>query len=322
MPALSARLALQGSPVTVFAPTNQAFNSDPFAAYKVAYLLDPLHNQQLQQVLEYHVSPLLWESSSLVEGAKVPTMLLGGDPALLFAHPNATTGELRVHDVTCAKANVTTRDLAALNGVVHVIDAVFVPNGVFCPDTVFAAEQRSQGRISGYGFDCRAKGTTHFSADENTAVGLAVDDVLNTTALFWSNDYNYPFGANTSWLSTLRLDGSPSAKPAHLREGVVDPQGMVVGAHGLYFTEHQGNRVTRCGRDGGAPCTVLVERSGDAFFQPADVALDDAAGLLFLAVEGPADLNGTLRMYNLADGTNEKVRRQQGGGEGRWRWRW
>ena len=59
--------------------------------------------------------------------------------------------------------------------------------GVFCPDVIFAAEQRQQARISYYGYDCRKKGTKHLTNQDATKpVGLTVDK--KTQQVFWSND--------------------------------------------------------------------------------------------------------------------------------------
>ena len=109
-----------------------------------------------------------------------------------------------IHDITCAEAGILDKDLAGSNGIVQVVSEVFIPEGVFCPDVIFAAEQRQQARISYYGYDCRKKGTKHLTNQDATKpVGLTVDK--KTQQVFWSNDQDYPHGA-TSWLSLCLMN--------------------------------------------------------------------------------------------------------------------
>ena len=89
-----------------------------------------------------------------------------------------------IHDITCAEAGILDKDLAGSNGIVQVVSEVFIPEGVFCPDVIFAAEQRQQARISYYGYDCRKKGTKHLTNQDATKpVGLTVDKKDSTSVL-------------------------------------------------------------------------------------------------------------------------------------------
>ena len=129
-----------------------------------------------------------------------------------------------IHDITCAEAGILDKDLAGSNGIVQVVSEVFIPEGVFCPDVIFAAEQRQQARISYYGYDCRKKGTKHLTNQDATKpVGLTVDK--KTQQVFWSNDQDYPHGAATSWLSKSMFDGTVTS---HFVKNIIDPQGMYV----------------------------------------------------------------------------------------------
>lgn len=108
--------ALKGpGPFTVFAPTNAAFAALP--AGTVDNLLKPENKAQLQAVLKFHVIPAKIESSALA-GKKLtsPPTLQGGPLAV-----DGTKG------VVVGGANVTTADVKASNGVVHVIDKVLLP---------------------------------------------------------------------------------------------------------------------------------------------------------------------------------------------------
>lgn len=100
-------------PFTVFAPTDAAFAALP--AGTVENLLKPENKVKLQTVLLYHVVPGKVMSTDLkgtvnaetLQGAKVEIVAADG--------------------VTVNGANVVTADVAASNGVIHVIDAVLLP---------------------------------------------------------------------------------------------------------------------------------------------------------------------------------------------------
>ena len=100
-------------PFTVFAPTDEAFAALP--AGTVEELLKPENKDKLTAILTYHVVPgkvmaadVTTMDAGTVNGAKAPVVV--GDAG-----------------VTYAGANVTKTDIAASNGVIHVIDAVVMP---------------------------------------------------------------------------------------------------------------------------------------------------------------------------------------------------
>jgi len=109
IPALTNPLA----ELTVFAPTNQAF--DDLAAALGVDIAGLLANPQLAEILLYHVVGGTVLSTDLVNGS-VPT--LNGQTVMV----DLTAG------VMINSANVITPDLTTDNGVVHVIDAVLVPD--------------------------------------------------------------------------------------------------------------------------------------------------------------------------------------------------
>jgi len=106
---------LQGTgPFTVFAPTDDAFAKLPKGT--VEDLLKPENKQKLVAILTYHVVP------GKVMAADVKTMkaktVNGKELSIVVADGK----------VTVDKANVVKTDVAAKNGVIHVIDAVMLPN--------------------------------------------------------------------------------------------------------------------------------------------------------------------------------------------------
>ncbi|MEB8389299.1 fasciclin domain-containing protein [Rhodobacteraceae bacterium KMM 6894] len=100
-------------PFTVFAPTDDAFAALPEGT--VDSLLLPENKDQLVSILTYHVVSGKVMSGDLTNGM-MATTVQGGDVTIM------TEG-----GVTVNGANVTATDIEASNGVIHVIDAVIIP---------------------------------------------------------------------------------------------------------------------------------------------------------------------------------------------------
>ncbi|WP_227285902.1 MULTISPECIES: fasciclin domain-containing protein [Paracoccaceae] len=104
-------------PFTVFAPTNDAFAALP--AGTVESLLRPENRDQLVSILTYHVSPASYPAEAIVgQRGRIPTVQ--GD----FLRADGTGGGVMLNN----SVNVTTADIIASNGVVHLIDAVLLPH--------------------------------------------------------------------------------------------------------------------------------------------------------------------------------------------------
>lgn len=99
-------------PFTVFAPTNAAFDALP--AGVLTKLLLPANKAILVKILTYHVLASKVMAADVTAGNA--TTVEGSTFAI------TTTGGVKVND-----ANVTATDIAASNGVIHVIDKVLVP---------------------------------------------------------------------------------------------------------------------------------------------------------------------------------------------------
>jgi uncharacterized surface protein with fasciclin (FAS1) repeats len=102
-----------GGPYTVFAPTNAAFAALPAATLN-GLLANPA---QLAQVLLFHVASGQVLSTQLTNGQAIPTLRTGARPLSV-----SLSGGAKIDG-----ANVVAADVRALNGVVHVIDAVLLP---------------------------------------------------------------------------------------------------------------------------------------------------------------------------------------------------
>lgn len=100
-------------PFTVFAPTDAAFAALPEGT--VDTLLKPENKDQLVSILTYHVVPSAVMSSDLTEGMTAATVQ-GANVTFTL------DGGAKVNS-----ANITTADIAASNGVIHVIDTVIMP---------------------------------------------------------------------------------------------------------------------------------------------------------------------------------------------------
>ena len=104
-------------PFTVFAPTDEAFAKLP--AGTLDNLLKPENKDKLRRILTYHVVPGEVRAADVVklQSAKA----VSGDTITV----KVREGKVHVDD-----ANVTTTDIQASNGVIHVIDTVILPKGV------------------------------------------------------------------------------------------------------------------------------------------------------------------------------------------------
>ena len=101
-------------PFTVFAPTDEAFAALP--AGTVESLLLPENKEQLQAVLTYHVL-----------SGKVMSGDIAGQVLQVETVQGSTVDIDATDGVTVDAATVISADIEASNGVIHVIDAVILP---------------------------------------------------------------------------------------------------------------------------------------------------------------------------------------------------
>ncbi len=102
-------------PFTVFAPTNQAFSSLPEGT--LDDLLKPENKDQLIKILTYHVISGKLMSTDLSDGMTAETINTSRITV-------STEGGVKINN-----ANILSSDIEAVNGVVHMIDAVIMPPG-------------------------------------------------------------------------------------------------------------------------------------------------------------------------------------------------
>jgi len=101
-------------PLTVFAPTDEAFAALP--AGTVESLLQPENREQLRAILTYHVVPGRLMAADVVSRDSAKTA-------------NGQSMDIRVDGSTVmvSGARVVKADIPASNGVIHVIDKVMIP---------------------------------------------------------------------------------------------------------------------------------------------------------------------------------------------------
>ncbi|MBX9616432.1 MAG: fasciclin domain-containing protein [Caulobacteraceae bacterium] len=114
-------------PFTVFAPTNDAFAALP--AGTVETLVQPANKATLTKILTYHVV------AGRVAAADVIALIQagGGSAAITTVSGDTLTASLRggsviLTDENGGVATVIAADLMQSNGVIHVTDAVSLPN--------------------------------------------------------------------------------------------------------------------------------------------------------------------------------------------------
>jgi len=113
--------ALSGpGPFTVFAPTDAAFAKLP--AGTVESLLKPENKDTLATILKYHVIQGEVLAADVVKMKESSSTLAGQTFQILVKDGAVKIGNDK------AMANVVKTDIKTTNGVIHVIDAVILPN--------------------------------------------------------------------------------------------------------------------------------------------------------------------------------------------------
>jgi transforming growth factor-beta-induced protein len=128
---LADELADNDGNLTVFAPSNAAFNTlaTQLGFADATAMVNALPASALASILSYHVLPSAKSAATLTaQGASQATLYsFDGSAAALTLD---TSAGVRITDAALTSATVTTADVDADNGVVHVIDKVLVPPGV------------------------------------------------------------------------------------------------------------------------------------------------------------------------------------------------
>lgn len=111
---------------TVFVPTNEAFNKVPKTT--MDNYNKPENKEQFQNLLKYHVISGEWKTEDLTKAINdnnntYNVTTLQGENLVL----SLKDGRIMVKDSKGGMATVTTSDIDASNGVIHIIDKVIMP---------------------------------------------------------------------------------------------------------------------------------------------------------------------------------------------------
>lgn len=108
-------VAVSGSgPLTVFAPTNAAFDKLPPGT--VEELTKPEKAADLKEILKYHATTSRWDPQMLKDGQVLA--MANGKKATIHVAPD---GSITINDAKVLAS------IPAENGIVHVIDTVLLP---------------------------------------------------------------------------------------------------------------------------------------------------------------------------------------------------
>lgn len=106
-------------PYTVLAPSNDAFKALPAGTLDTLLKLE--NAEKLKNILSYHVIPGTVRVSQLTNGQKIKTV---NSQELVV---DTSDGKVAFIDAKGGKAVVTKKDINAKNGVVHIVNAVLLP---------------------------------------------------------------------------------------------------------------------------------------------------------------------------------------------------
>jgi uncharacterized surface protein with fasciclin (FAS1) repeats len=231
-----------GGPFTVLAPTNEAV--DAALAFLGVTADDLLANPEgLAQVLNYHVIPQRQLFRNLIRGAVLESV--NGASVAFIEGPGGF--------LTANGATISDVDNVAGNGVIHVIDSVLIPPGVFPAAHVRVA---------------------HFSPD-----APAVDVYINGDL---SDIQGAEFGAITDWVEVTpnpALNVAVSAAGTSLADAVIGPVALSL-APGSWTTIAAVGSV-----EGGTLTAATVDEDY------SEIAADTARVTVFHAIEGAPAVN-------------------------------
>jgi transforming growth factor-beta-induced protein len=234
--------------LTVLAPSNTAFNAlaTTLGFSDATALVNALPAEALKSILEYHVLAGRVSAANVQSGPTTrPTLYtFSGEPAKLGVSTSTGVG---FTDAVLTRAGVVTADVAASNGIVHVIDKVLVPPGVLNivqmalanPDfTSLTGALKSRnlvGTLSGAGpFTVFAPTNAAFAAIASTVASLTgpqLDTVLTYHVLGSQVlSTGIPFGTPVTTVAAPRqitITAGPAPSIASIADSTTAPSRIV-----------------------------------------------------------------------------------------------
>ncbi|KFC72028.1 fasciclin domain-containing protein [Massilia sp. LC238] len=128
---IATTLADPNAQLTVFAPTDRAFGdlATRLGFASATAMVDALPASALQNILNYHVLTSRKASSDLAAGGATQQTAYSYAGAPSSLNFDFSSG-VKITDAALTSATVTTPNVGASNGVIHVVDKVLVPPGV------------------------------------------------------------------------------------------------------------------------------------------------------------------------------------------------
>ena len=117
--------------LTVFAPTDSAFGAlaNQLGFSDAGAMVAALSASDLAKILTYHVVPGTRYAADLKASAAIQSTAYSFEGSPTTFALNTSSG-VSITDSVLATSNVTTADVRANNGVIHVVDKVLIPPGV------------------------------------------------------------------------------------------------------------------------------------------------------------------------------------------------
>jgi transforming growth factor-beta-induced protein len=234
--------------LTVLAPTDAAFTTlaTQLGFSSATAMVTALPADALASILSYHVLPARRSAAQVIAGgASQPTIYTYSGQAATLAV--STTGGVRFGDAVLTQASVTTADVPASNGVIHVIDKVLVPPGVLTVVQMAQANPAAfstlvgavvsanlASTLSGAGpFTVFAPTNDAFAAIASTVAGLTTQQL--TTVLTYHVvggqvlSSGIPFGTPVPTVSgqNITITAGPAPAIARITDSTASPKSIV-----------------------------------------------------------------------------------------------
>ena len=234
--------------LTVLAPTDAAFTTlaTQLGFSSATAMVTALPADALASILSYHVLPARRSAAQVIAGgASQPTIYTYSGQAATLAV--STTGGVKFGDAVLTQGTVTTADVPASNGVIHVIDKVLVPPGVLTVVQMAQANPAAfstlvgavvsanlAGTLSGAGpFTVFAPTNDAFAAIASTVAGLTTQQL--TTVLTYHVvgaqvlSSGIPFGTPVATVSGQNITINAGTAPviATITDATTTPKNIV-----------------------------------------------------------------------------------------------
>jgi transforming growth factor-beta-induced protein len=209
-------------------------------------MVNALPSSALASILSYHVLPTQKSAASLTAGgASQPTIYTFSGQAATLAV--STTGGVKFGDAVLTQATVTTADVPASNGVIHVIDKVLVPPGVLTVVQMAQANPAAfstlvgavvsanlAGTLSGAGpFTVFAPTNDAFAAIATTVAGLTTQQLSTVLTYHVVSaqvlSSGIPFGTPVATVSgqNITITAGPAPTIARITDNTTAPKSIV-----------------------------------------------------------------------------------------------